>query len=106
MNAHVPPRNVARAAQRAVQWISDGRAGKGFTNTGDHRAPQLAARECVSEEQVGKMKRYFSRHRHDAEAQGFRRGEEGYPTPGRVAWDAWGGDAGRDWVGRRKFEDL
>ena len=33
----------------------------------------------------------------DKEAEGFRRGEEGYPTPGRVAWGLWGGDAGFAW---------
>jgi HK97 family phage prohead protease len=31
-------------------------------------------------------------------ATGFNSGEEGYPTAGRVAWDAWGGDAGQTWV--------
>lgn len=106
MNAHVPPQGVADAAERAVRWISEVRAGEGFTDTGDHRAHLLAARHGLSDEQVGKMERYFSRHRHDADAQGFRRGEEGYPSPGRVAWGAWGGDTGRDWVGRKKFEDL
>lgn len=52
------------------------------------------------------MKNYFSRHQHDAEATGFQRGDDGYPSPGRVAWDAWGGDAGRRWVGQKQFEDL
>jgi HK97 family phage prohead protease len=31
-------------------------------------------------------------------ATGFNSGEEGYPSQGRVAWDAWGGDAGQTWV--------
>jgi HK97 family phage prohead protease len=41
---------------------------------------------------------YFARHSVDRKAQGFNSGEEGYPSAGRVAWDAWGGDAGESWV--------
>ena len=53
------------------------------------------------------MKAYFARHEVDKKATGFRSGEEGYPTPGRVAWDAWGGDAGKSWVnGLSDFRDL
>ena len=44
------------------------------------------------------MANYFGRHASDRDAEGFDRGEDGYPTPGRVAWDAWGGDAGRTWA--------
>jgi 2'-5' RNA ligase len=40
------------------------------------------------------MKAYFDRHQSDKQATGWKQGEQGYPTPGRVAWDAWGGDAG------------
>jgi SPP1 gp7 family putative phage head morphogenesis protein len=44
------------------------------------------------------MKAFFDRHQGDKDATGFSSGEEGYPSPGRVAWDAWGGDAGYSWV--------
>ena len=27
-------------------------------------------------------------------------GEEGFPTAGRIAWQLWGGDAGKDWAAR------
>ena len=40
---------------------------------------------------------FFSRHEVDKEAEGFFQGQEGYPSPGRVAWDLWSGDAGFDW---------
>lgn len=106
MTGHRPPKDVAAAAQRALDWIGDGRQGAGFTETGHHRARQLAEREDLPEEDIARMKNYFSRHRHDAESKGFRRGEEGYPSPGRVAWDAWGGDAGRRWVSQKRFEEL
>jgi hypothetical protein len=50
------------------------------------------------------MKSYFARHAVDKQATGFSSGEEGFPTPGRVAWDAWGGDAGKSWVDNIKLD--
>jgi hypothetical protein len=44
------------------------------------------------------MSSFFARHAVDRDASGFRLGEKGYPSAGRVAWDAWGGDAGRSWA--------
>ena len=97
----VPPQGVQRAAARAVRWIEEGRAGKGFTATGRHRAHQLADGEDVDDDTIARMHAYFSRHEVDKDATGFRRGEDGYPSPGRVAWDAWGGDPGQRWAARR-----
>ncbi|GGF46236.1 hypothetical protein GCM10011519_20210 [Marmoricola endophyticus] len=45
------------------------------------------------------MQAYFKRHSVDKDAEGFTRGDDGFPSPGRVAWDAWGGDEGERWVG-------
>jgi hypothetical protein len=98
---HRPPKDVQEAAQRAVRWIEDGKAGKGFTDVGRHRAHQLAGGEEVSDEEMRKIKAYFARHTVDKDATGFARGEDGYPSPGRVAWDAWGGDAGERWSGSK-----
>lgn len=97
---HLPPKGVSEVGQRAVRWIEEGRAGRSFTDTGRQRARQLADRERLSDAQVKKMKAYFARHAVDKDAAGFKRGTEGFPSPGRVAWDAWGGDAGERWVGR------
>lgn len=44
-----------------------------------------------------RMYSFFSRHEVDKKATGFNSGEEGFPSPGRVAWDLWGGDAGFSW---------
>jgi hypothetical protein len=41
------------------------------------------------------MASYFARHAIDKRAQGFRPGEPGYPSAGRIAWALWGGDAGQ-----------
>ncbi|UFN42959.1 hypothetical protein [Nocardioides okcheonensis] len=102
---HQPPKDVQEAAQRAVRWIEDGKAGKGFTDTGRRRATQLAGGSEVSDDVVRKMQAYFSRHEVDKDAEGFSRGGDGFPSPGRVAWDAWGGDPGERWVGTIDLDD-
>jgi len=99
-DTYEPPQGVQDAAQRALDWIAEGLAGDGFTDVGRARASQLANGEPVSRETIGRMANYFGRHASDRDAEGFNSGEEGYPTPGRVAWDAWGGDPGRTWSTR------
>lgn len=98
------PAGVSSAAKRALKWIADGKAGSGFTATGRARAKQLADGGTVSREVIGRMRSYFARHAVDKQATGFSAGEKGYPSPGRVAWDAWGGDAGRTWVNGIKLD--
>ena len=55
------------------------------------------------------MYSFFSRHEVDKQAEGFKQGEEGYPSNGRIAWALWGGDAGYRWsktkVNQMKNED-
>jgi len=97
-DGYVPPQAVRTAAQRAIEWIDNGLAGDGFTRVGRTRAGQLAQGESVSIETLKRMKSFFSRHQVDKKALGFSRGEKGFPSGGRVAWDAWGGDAGFAWA--------
>jgi hypothetical protein len=93
-----PPKAVRNAARRALEWIADGKAGSGFTGVGRARANQLASGEQVTMATLKRMKSFFSRHEVDKDAVGFSQGEKGYPSAGRVAWDAWGGDAGFAWA--------
>jgi hypothetical protein len=104
MATYKPPVSVQEAAQRALVWIADGKAGQGFTAVGRARAGQLARGEEVSDETIKRMRSYFARHQNDKKAEGFVRGEKGFPTPGRVAWDAWGGDAGEVWANSIKLD--
>ena len=97
-NTFTPPAEVAAAAKRALDWIKEGHAGGGFTDTGRSRASQLANRNPVSKDTISRMVRFFARHEVDKKAEGFNQGEKGFPSPGRVAWDAWGGDAGKSWA--------
>lgn len=100
-----PPKGAQSAAKRALKWIEEGKAGSGFTATGRARAVQLAKGGPVSREVAAKMKSYFARHEVDKKAKGFRSGEDGYPSAGRVAWDAWGGDAAASWTKGLNFDD-
>jgi hypothetical protein len=51
------------------------------------------------------MHSFFSRHEVDKEAEGYRAGEDGYPSAGKIANLLWGGDSGQSWA-RRKVEQL
>jgi HK97 family phage prohead protease len=95
---YTPTEGVAVAAKRALEWIAEGLAGSGFTAVGRARATQLASGRDVSADVVNRMISYFARHEVDKEAEGFSLGDDSYPSAGRVAWDAWGGDAGQSWV--------
>jgi hypothetical protein len=94
----VPPEGVATAAKRALGWIADGKAGDGFTSAGRTRAGQLSRRDGLSTDTIMRMVSFFARHEVDKKAEGFNQGEKGFPSAGRVAWDAWGGDAGKSWA--------
>ena len=92
---YVPNEGMKEEAARALAWKEEGR--RGGTRVGLTRANQIVNGENLSEETVKRMFSYFSRHEVDKQAQGFEPGEDGYPSPGRVAWGLWGGDAGYSW---------
>ena len=48
------------------------------------------------------MAAWFARHEVDKQGQGFNPGDDGYPSNGRVAWAAWGGDAGQRWSNAKR----
>jgi HK97 family phage prohead protease len=92
-----PPKGVQDEAKRALAWIADGKAGSGFTAVGKKRASDLASGKAVSAQTILRMYSFFKRHEVDKKAEGFSSGEDGFPSAGRVAWSAWGGDAGFSW---------
>jgi HK97 family phage major capsid protein/HK97 family phage prohead protease len=90
------PTDAMRAeAQRYRNWKADGH--KGGTDVAATRATQILSGNALSEDTIITMSAWFARHEVDKKAQGFRPGEDGYPSPGRVAWAAWGGDPGKSW---------
>lgn len=94
----VPPQAVREEAKRAQNWIAEGHAGANFTSVGRARASQLANGEGVSRDTLARMKSFLARHAVDSQGQGYKVGEAGYPSPGRVAYAAWGGSAAKTWV--------
>jgi len=93
-----PPKGVQDEAKKALAWIADGKAGSGFTTVGKKRASDLANGQPLSAQTILKMYSFFKRHEVDKKAEGFSSGQDGFPSPGRVAWSAWGGDAGFSWA--------
>lgn len=94
-----PPSSVAVAAKRALAMREElPPSRRGGTEVGIARARQLANRQPVSLSTIKRMASFFARHEVDKKAKGFRKGEEGFPTRGKIAWELWGGDAGRRWV--------
>jgi hypothetical protein len=88
-----PPEGVQSAARKALKWIEEGHAGSGFTSVGRGRAHQLANGEKLSLSTIKRMHSFFSRHRVDKQGKDWNK-----PSPGKVAWYAWGGDAGASWA--------
>jgi HK97 family phage prohead protease len=99
-----PTKAMQVEGQRALDWIAAGKAGDGFTATGRARAGQLARGEALSLDVVLRMYSYLARHEVDKQGQGFDPGDDNYPSPGRVAWAAWGGDPGLAWSTRIRNE--
>lgn len=93
-----PPAGVRSEAAKAEKWIAEGHAGAGFTATGRRRASDLAAGKGVSLDTIKRISSYLARHETDKSGEGWSPGDPGFPSPGRVAWAAWGGDPAISWT--------
>lgn len=102
---YYPTDSMRNAARRALAWREAGN--RGGTLVGVRRAGQIVDGGKLSEDVILRMHSYFSRHEVDKQAEGFHSGEPGFPSPGRVAWDLWGGDSGQIWARKlaRKIVD-
>ena len=89
----MPTAGMKEEAQRYRDWKSEGRAGG--TDVARRRATQILSGNELDPQVVVEMSAWFARHEVDKQAEGFSPGEDGYPSKGRVAWAAWGGDAGK-----------
>lgn len=97
-----PTSGMRETAARALEWRAKYK--RGGTAIGVARARDIANGRNLSEETIRRMRAYFSRHVSDRLAEGFESGEDGFPSAGRIAWDLWGGNAGRDWADRKVAE--
>ncbi|MGY8975833.1 MAG: phage portal protein [Alphaproteobacteria bacterium] len=90
-----PTDSMVSEAKKGIAWRKE--FNRGGTRIGAVRASQIIAKEKLSPSTVKRMFSFFSRHESDKAADGFRVGEKGYPSNGRIAWALWGGDAGFSW---------
>ena len=95
----MPTSGMREEAERYRAWKEEGR--DGGTDVAATRASQILSGDELSPETVKTMSAWFARHEVDKQGEGFSQGEPGYPSPGRVAWAAWGGDAGKSWSDAR-----
>jgi len=102
MPPFVPTDAMASEARRGIAWKKE--HGRGGTRV---RARQIANKSNLSLSVVKRMHSFFSRHEKASKgAEGFRRGEKGYPSNGRIAWALWGGDAGQKWAKRIRDKEA
>ena len=95
MASYTPTKAMKDEAQRGLDWRRE--YGRGGTAVGVARARDIINGKDLSLDTVKRMSSYFARHEVDKQAEGFKPGEDGYPSAGRIAWALWGGDAGREW---------
>ena len=90
-----PTSGMVSEARMGLEWRDE--FNRGGTGIGIARARDIVNGKNLPLDTVKRMYSFFSRHEVDKKAQGFRPGEEGYPSNGRIAWALWGGDAGYSW---------
>ena len=95
----VPTDGMVTEAKKGLEWRKE--HGRGGTMVGVARANQIVRKDRLSPSTVRRMKSFFARHEVDKRAEGFRPGESGYPSAGRIAWALWGGDAGQTWSNKK-----
>lgn len=97
-----PTAGMVREAKKGLEWRKE--FGRGGTQVGVSRARDIINGN-LSIKTIKRMFSYFSRHEVDKKAEGFRKGEKGFPSAGRIAWALWGGDAGFSWS-RKKVAQI
>ena len=93
--SYKPTEGMISEANRGLEWRRE--FGRGGTSVGIARARDISNGKSLPLATVKRMKSFFARHEVDKKAEGFRPGEKGYPSNGRIAWAMWGGDAGKSW---------
>ncbi len=96
----IPTDGMKTEADRGLAWRKE--FNRGGTSVGVARANQLSNKQKLSVSTIKRMYSFFARHESDKAGKGFRQGEEGYPSAGRIAWALWGGDAGQSWSKKKR----
>lgn len=88
------PAAVKAEAKRGLAWRQE--FGRGGIGPGQTTARMLIS-NTMTIPRVRKMRAFLARHEVDKQGEGFKPGQKGYPSAGRIAWALWGGDAGQSW---------
>lgn len=98
-----PPKAVGEAAKKGLDLREQ--HGRGGTEVGVRRARQLSEGKALNARDIKSMYSYFARHEVDKQGKGWNDKEK--PSAGRIAWELWGGEAGKTWVGKvhKQMED-
>ena len=91
-----PNKEMMEAAERGLELRRKHK--RGGTEVGVARARDISNGKNPSLDTVKRMHSFFARHASDAKAEGYERGEKGYPSAGYIAHLLWGGDAGKKWA--------
>jgi HK97 family phage major capsid protein len=83
-------------ARRGLDWRKE--FGRGGTEIGVARARDISNGKDLPRATIARMVSYFARHEVDKQGKGWKPGEDGYPSAGRIAWALWGGDPGKTWA--------
>lgn len=90
------PKAVQEEAKRALEWRKEEK--RGGTPVGMNTARTLAKGGQIGIKKIRHIARYFPRHEVDKKGKGYKPGEPGFPSNGRIAWALWGGDAAKRWA--------
>jgi len=98
----VPPKRVRVAAERGLKnrkkygrgGLSNKQASEQGIGSGVQRAVNLKNGNAVSPQTIKRMVSFFARHEKNKNSTK----PDGTPGAGKIAWDLWGGNAGKRWA--------
>ncbi|NBW13894.1 MAG: phage portal protein [Caulobacteraceae bacterium] len=91
-----PTAGMIAEAKRGLEWRKKYK--RGGTLVGVARARNIINNADLPDDTIRRMNSYFARHEVDKKGKGFKPGEQGFPSAGRIAWALWGGDPGQTWA--------
>lgn len=92
------PRAVRNEVERALDWCFDN--DHCSTAVGMGVAETLLAGGHVDIETVKHVNQYFTARAIDRKSEGWRPDGSEFPSPERVSWSLWGGDAAQRWASK------
>ena len=99
-----PTKQMMREAKKGLELRKE--FGRGGTEVGVARARDIMNGKNLSIETIKRMYSFFSRQEESIKnGEGFKKGDKGYPSAGKIAWLLWGGEGGFDWA-KRKVKEI